>query len=246
MHTKSIWNEFASMHSYPSLDNDITADVAIIGGGITGVSTAHLLAQNGMKVVVLEQMKVGGGTTSHSTGNLYSTVDKNLSQFHNKYDTEVIKKIVASRSAALDQIEAWVDKYNLDCDFKRQPWTMYSHKKENDHLIEKEHKYALDAGLQAEWLTSPGFPLSVSKAVEVKNQAQVNPMRYVQELAHAVRSENLRVADASFLVRATLFSSPSASIRSSATFCARISDTGGVNGTSCFSQLLTHRRRSRL
>ncbi len=193
MLTKSVWNQFASIHSYPSLNKDITADVAIIGGGVTGISTAYLLSQRGLNVVVLESMKVGGGTTSHSTGNLYFTVDKNLSQFHSKYDSDVIRKIVASRSAALNKIVDWVDEFKLDCDLKRQSWTLYSGEKENDHLIEKEHKYTLDASEEAELINPPEFPLYISKAVEVRNQAQINPMRYVQELANAVHSENLTI-----------------------------------------------------
>ncbi|MFW6371615.1 MAG: FAD-dependent oxidoreductase, partial [Bacteroidota bacterium] len=112
---------------------------------------------------------------------------------HSKYDSDVIRKIVASRSAALNQIDDWVNEYNLNCDFKRQPWTLYSGIKENDQLIEQEHKYANEAGVHADWITSPNFPLTVSKALEVKNQAQINPMRYVQELANAVGTENLSI-----------------------------------------------------
>ena len=192
MYTKSIWNHFASTDNYPSLDKDITADAAIIGCGVTGISTAHLLARNGLKVVVLESMKVGGGTTSHSTGNLYFTTDQNLGRLHDKYDSEVIRKVIASRSAALNQIGGWVDDFNLDCDFKKQPWTLYSGEKDHDYLIENEHKYAVESGVPADW-AFPDLPLKFSKAVEVKNQAQINPMRYVQELAFAVQSENLSI-----------------------------------------------------
>lgn len=193
MYTKSIWNEFASMYTYPSLNNNTSADIAIIGGGVTGISTAHILAQQGMKVVVLESMKVGGGTTSHSTGNLYFTVDKNLSQFHNKYDSGIIKKIVSSRSAALNQMEEWINEYNLDCDFKRQAWTLYSAGKENNHLLEKEYTYAKDAGVEVNWINFPDLPVPVSRALEVKEQAQINPMRYVQELAKNAQTENLSI-----------------------------------------------------
>lgn len=193
MLAKSVWNQFASLHSYPSLNKDITADVAIIGGGVTGISTAHLLAQKGMKVVVLESMKVGGGTTSHSTGNLYFTVDKNLSQFHDKYDSGVIRKIIASRSSALNQIEKWVNEFNLDCDFKRVPWFLYSAITDNNSMIESEHNYAKEAEVPVDWVETTTIPTRFTKAVEVKNQAQVNPMRYVQELAHVVQSDNLSI-----------------------------------------------------
>src|SRR5690554_1284591 len=136
MYTKSIWHEFKMPHTYPALSGDIKADVAVIGGGITGITTALLLAQNGFKTVVLESLKVGGGTTCHSTGNLYFTVDKNLAQLYSKHDAEVIRKIVSSRSAALNQIESWVQQYNIDCDFKRVPWVLYAGLEENNSKIE--------------------------------------------------------------------------------------------------------------
>ncbi len=193
MLTKSVWNQFASPNTYPSLNNDITADVAIIGGGVTGISTARLLTQNGLNVVVLESMKVGGGTTSHSSGNLYFTVDKNLSQFHDKYDFGVIRKIITSRSAALNQIEEWVKEFFLDCDFNRVPWFLYSGIADNNSKIESEYTYAREADVPVDWAEAAPVPLSFTKAVEVKNQAQVNPMRYVQELAQAIQSDNLSI-----------------------------------------------------
>ena len=74
MFTKSLWNSFAGNTDFPKLEKDIQVDVAIVGGGITGITTAQLLSQSGLKVAVLEARKVGGGTTSHSTGNLYYTI----------------------------------------------------------------------------------------------------------------------------------------------------------------------------
>ena len=193
MITEPVWNQFASIHSYPSLQQDITADVAIIGGGVTGISTACLLAQHGLKVAVLESMKVGGGTTSHSTGNLYFTVDKNLSQFHGKYNTEVIRKVIASRSAALNRIEKWVNELKLDCDFKRVPWYLYSGIAENNRIIENEYKYAREANVPVNRTENAPIPAAFTMAVEVTDQAQINPLRYVQELAHSVQTDNLTI-----------------------------------------------------
>ncbi|SRR5690554_3435818 len=193
MYTKSIWHEFIHPYSYPSLQGDLNADVAVIGGGITGITTAILLSQKGYKTVVLESRKVGGGTTSHSTGNLYFTVDKNLAQFYKKYDADDIRKVVQSRSAALNLIERWVGQFNIDCDFRKVPWIMFSGNRENDSKIEDEYRYAQEAAVPVTWAEGAGIPVISTKAIEVKGQAQINPMKYVGELANATKTDYLQI-----------------------------------------------------
>ena len=79
MFTRSIWNAHSESPRFKTLDQNIEVDVAIIGGGITGITTAQLLKQSGLKVAVLEAREVGRGTTGHSTGNLYVLTDQLLS-----------------------------------------------------------------------------------------------------------------------------------------------------------------------
>jgi glycine/D-amino acid oxidase-like deaminating enzyme/nitrite reductase/ring-hydroxylating ferredoxin subunit len=193
MYTKSFWNQFASAGAFPALNHNAEADVAVIGGGITGISTALLLSKKGLKVIVLESMRVGGGTTSHSTGNLYFTVDKNLSQFKGKYDEEVVRNIISSRSAAMDQIEKWIQEYRLDCNFHRVPWIFYSGISENNSMIEDEYNIVRDAGVPVNWAESVAMPATFTKGVVVTGQAQFNPVLYVEGLAKAAQSGNLQI-----------------------------------------------------
>lgn len=192
MFTKSVWNEFASSTDFPQLTEDITTDVVIIGGGITGISTAHRLTSKSRNVVVLEEMKVGGGTTSHSTGNLYVTIDQLLAKLRSKYDDNTVDQVVRARAEALDAIEDNVQHFGLDCDFKRCPWYLYSADDQNDKKIEKEVEVAGDIklGLIGEEVS---LPYRVSKMISLPNQAQINPMRYVQQLANAIHSEDCQI-----------------------------------------------------
>ena len=66
----SIWRDTVEPALFPSLTNDISVDVAIIGGGITGITAAYNLGKAGKRVVVLEAFQVGSGDTGSSTGNL--------------------------------------------------------------------------------------------------------------------------------------------------------------------------------
>ncbi|HEX8462737.1 MAG TPA: FAD-binding oxidoreductase, partial [Segetibacter sp.] len=74
MSSISIWKDKAEELELTPLKKDITVDVAIVGGGITGITAAYILSRAGKKVAVLEARKIGEGSTGSSTGNLYCTI----------------------------------------------------------------------------------------------------------------------------------------------------------------------------
>lgn len=75
---QSLWLSYSDPTDFPILADDLTVDVAIIGGGITGVTTAQLLSEQGLRVAVIEKDRVGVNSTGRSTGNLYVAVSEIL------------------------------------------------------------------------------------------------------------------------------------------------------------------------
>lgn len=193
MYKKSIWQKFSKPCHFPRLKGDIEVDVAIIGGGISGITTAQLLASAGKKVVVLEALKIAESNTGRSTGNLYSTLGGELTSIRSSFKREVVEKVVKSRKEALNLIERNIIRFEIECEFIRVPWYFYSAVNSADSIIEKEFKVEKELGLIQDYSELPNFSLKSRKAIMVEDQAQFNPLTYVQGLARSIASERCQI-----------------------------------------------------
>lgn len=186
----SVWTATAEAVSFPRLSRDIEVDVAIIGGGITGISTAALLAAEGLRVAVLEAGRIGMGATGHSTGNLYGMVGEPLHKLAAKWGDDQVWRMVASRMAAIDLVEKNTRAFGIQCNFSRQPWVLYSvdSSAASNAVIDREYQCMRDAGLEARVTTDIPLPVEIHRALVVSGQAQFHPLRYVRQLAESIRS----------------------------------------------------------
>ena len=192
--TQALWSATTTFKTYPQLPGNIEVDVAIVGGGITGISTAYHLAKTGLRVAVLEALKVGSGTTGSSTGNLYAPVDERLHTVKSKHNLETLQAVAASRTAAINLIAQRVQQHNLDCEFERVPWYLFS--EPGDDLmkqVEQERQAAEEAGIPVSDQAPAGFPFQVESITNIPNQAQFNPLKYIQGLAAAIEGDNCRI-----------------------------------------------------
>lgn len=188
--TKSIWLSFSDDTNFSPLSSHLKVDVAIIGGGITGITTAQLLAKQGKRVAVLEKQRVGTNSSGNSTGNLYSAVSEILLYVRKKFGDDVMEMVVNSRREAIDLVEQNINLYNIDCDFKRVNWNYYSTILKTKEKIEKAYEAAKKIGLKVEYTDLPETKFDVKKGLSIGGAAQFNPLRYVQGLAKAIANEN--------------------------------------------------------
>ena len=182
----SLWQGTAQPTHFPSLNEDAIADVAIIGGGITGLTAAMLLVAAGKRVIVLEAGAIGAGSTGSSTGNLYAVVDRQLSTLEAKWGRETMEAVAQSRVDAIDLIEDTVRRYGIDCAFHRRPFCLYASDpaRADIELIEHEYRAAQHANLNARLTKDIALPFPIYQALVIEGQAQFHPLNYVRGLAH--------------------------------------------------------------
>lgn len=182
----SYWNENTETKEFPKLNKNIEADVCIIGGGITGVSTAYYLANRGLKVVVLEKDKICSSTTGGSTGKITSQhglIYKYLKDLNGK---EFAQKYYKANEEAKENIIKVINKEKIECDLERKNAYVYTEVEKNIQDIKQEIEYTKKLGINSEFVSKIELPLDIYGAIKFEEQAQFDPVKYTYGLANCV------------------------------------------------------------
>ncbi len=185
---QSLWEATGgAAQSFPQLQGSESTEVIIIGGGISGLTTAYLLGKAGIAVAVIEARKIGMGTTACSTGNLYELTSTPLSAILSSYGSTTAKRVYQSRARAIDFMEELVFTNGIDCDFKRVPFHYYLEKSstKGESFLARELAAARVCQFAVKKLKASQNPLpfAVDRLLRIANQGQINPLAYVRGLA---------------------------------------------------------------
>ena len=116
-HTQSWYAASANWQtSYAELLGDVVADVAVVGGGFSGVNTALELAERGYSVTLIEANRIGWGATGRNGGQVIGGIGHSLEPFEREIGTAGINAIYSMGIECCDIIRARVEKYAIDCD----------------------------------------------------------------------------------------------------------------------------------
>ena len=169
---------------------DIDTDICIIGAGIFGITCAYYLTNLGFKVTVLEKDSVGSKTTGHTTGKITSQHGLFYNYLTSSYNKKFAKDYLEVNEKAITNIKDIIDKEKIKCDFKIQNNYVYAtNEKELDDL-NKEQQTLDDLGFNSEFVTKTGLPFEVKGAICFKNQAQFNPIKYLDSLCKCITSKS--------------------------------------------------------
>lgn len=187
--TTPYWRSIA-LPRFPRLDRNLRVDVVVIGGGISGITTAYLLKQAGHKVALLERHRLAGMDTGHTTAHLTCVTDKRLTSLVRWYGEDHARAAWDAGIAAIDQIYHNVEQEGIDCDFRWVP--VYLHTPLRQPEVRPADRKQLVA--EAELAGKLGFPARFLEAVpyvgrpgmELANQALFHPRKYLRELVRRI------------------------------------------------------------
>lgn len=189
----SAWAATGSVPSFPPLERDLSVDVVIVGGGITGLTAALLLKQAGVKVALLEARQIGSGVSGKTTGHLTESLDTRYQTFIQEYGLDRARLIAEASRAAIERVAAFVTEEQINCDFLRVPGYLYTETDDQVEAITSEYDAARRLGIPITLVPETPLPFSVQAAARFDNQAQVHAMRYLQGLAGSVSGDGCHI-----------------------------------------------------
>lgn len=182
----SLWIATTPDTNYPVLPHDLSVDVAILGGGITGIATAYLLKQQGATVAVIEARRIVKSVTGNTTAKITSLHGLIYDQFIADFGLEKARLYGEAQELAKEKIASLVEQLSIDCDFRRTSAFTFTTSEQELAQITREVDAASRLGLPASFTESTSLPFEVRAAIKFDNQAQFHPRKYLLALADTI------------------------------------------------------------
>jgi glycine/D-amino acid oxidase-like deaminating enzyme/nitrite reductase/ring-hydroxylating ferredoxin subunit len=195
--TRPLWPDTARVPHYPPLASDATADVCVVGAGISGLTAAYLLAKEGKNVIVLDDSGVGDGQTGRTSAHLASALDDRFEEIRKWHGDEGVQMAYRSHATAIDTIERISREENIDCDFARLDGYLFlseDHKKDDPSQLDREWEEARFAGADVHKVDRlPLESLDDGPALRFANQGRFHPMKYLAGLCRAIEAKGGKI-----------------------------------------------------
>ena len=195
MASHTYWTESASLPAFSRLDGDTRADVVVVGGGMTGLTSAYLLARGGRSVVLLERDRCAEVDTAHTSAHLTMVTDIRLTDLVSKFGRTHAQAVWDAGRAAIAQIDEIACEHEIDCGFK---WVEgYLHARnpkagtDEADALRAEAALACELGFDATFVTT--VPFAGGPGIRFHDQARIHPRRYLAGVARAFTEAGGRI-----------------------------------------------------
>ncbi|MFE1467086.1 FAD-dependent oxidoreductase [Nocardiopsis dassonvillei] len=187
MQHRSVWTVVENQPEFPRLSQDVEVDVAVVGGGIVGLTTALLARRAGAgSVAVLEAGRLGQGTTGHTTGKVTSQHGLVYAGLIDRYGQDLARVYADANQAGVELVAELAGEYGIDCDLTRAPAVAYTRDPAQRRTLEEEAAAAQRLRLPASLVETTDLPFGIEAAVRFDQQLHFHSGRYVAGLAEAL------------------------------------------------------------
>ncbi|HKX56883.1 MAG TPA: FAD-binding oxidoreductase, partial [Xanthomonadales bacterium] len=186
----------------PALQGEETADVCIIGGGYTGLSSAIHLAERGYQVVLLEAERMGWGASGRNGGQCTVGQRQPQEYLEEKFGPELARQLWDLGVEAVDLVRELISRFGISCDLKRGNLQLAAKNSDAEwyrrHAGHMQANYGLDcrfvSGEELEFLSGTN---SFRGGLLEHASAHLHPLNYALGLADAARSLGVRLYEQS-------------------------------------------------
>lgn len=191
---QSIWKASCRLPEREGLQGNRKTDVAVIGGGMTGILTAFFLQKKGARVLVLEGNRIGMGATGDTTAKVTAGHNLIYDRLIRRMGAETAQKYAELQELAIEAYAELIRERRIACHWERRPHLIYARSKTG--ALERELRAAEKLGLPVSFTDRTELPFPVKGAIRYGDQAQFHPLEFLREIAAEVEvCENTWVRD---------------------------------------------------
>jgi len=183
----SYWMTSEAGTPLPGVKADLDVDVAVVGAGIAGLSTAYEVLLTGRTVAVLEAGRLAAGVTGHTTAKVSALQSTRYSALRSRFGPGVARLYAESQRDAVARIAEVAADLQLSCELERTLACTYTTEPDRRSSIEQEAEAAGEAGLAVRLLHDGAVPYDEAvAAVVLEDQLQFHPRKYLLGVARRV------------------------------------------------------------
>lgn len=175
----SIWETDCQLPKFKSLNNDISTDVLIVGGGIAGILCSYFLKNAGINSVIIDSNSIANGVTKYTTAKITSQHGLIYHKLLKKFGEEIAYLYWEANETAIENYRTLAKE--IECDFEFRDNYIYSTKSEKN--IAEEINALEKLNIPYEFTSTTELPFDVKGAVKFRNQAQFNPYKFIKTIA---------------------------------------------------------------
>lgn len=193
-----LWvDTFPDAPAYPRLQEDLTCDVVVVGGGEGGANCAYQLSEYGVDTVMLERRRVGYGSTSANTGLIQYSNDAPMHQLAESLGLDVAVRYYKLCQRAVDVLDHMSQTLADPIEFKRRDSLYYASSEKDVKKLEAEYalqtRYGFPVAYWTEEQVAEQFPFRKAAALYATGDAELNPFRFAHALVRHAARKHLRV-----------------------------------------------------
>ncbi|MCC6574482.1 MAG: FAD-dependent oxidoreductase [Planctomycetes bacterium] len=184
MERKPLWFSSPPSPALPALQGDLEVDVAVVGGGVAGLTAALLLQTSGKSVTLIDARRIGHGETGASTAHLTEILDTRYYRLESSFGEKGAALAAEASRAAINQIEGLALKSeDGGCGFARVPGYLFAQSRFQADELGHELDAMSRIGVNATWVEKTPLPGRIKGALKIERQAQIDPLTYLNHLA---------------------------------------------------------------
>ncbi|MBD8498476.1 FAD-dependent oxidoreductase [Paenibacillus arenosi] len=179
---ESYWWDSISLPSFSKLSESSVAEIVVVGGGITGITAAYLLAKEGLNVMLVEAGRLLSSTTGNTTAKVTAQHDLIYDELIRNFGQEKAQLYYKANHEAMQFMKHIIQEHQIECDFSEQDAFIYTNSDKYIKKLEKEFAAYEKLGIPGDLVEQIALPIPIQSALVMHKQAQFHPLKYASKL----------------------------------------------------------------